>query len=311
MYTLRKGTMSKHPMLLGAALGAASTLGGALGAAWYVNSQVNPLPPQNFDYHYTFTPWELDVPYEALTLHTQDHVALPGWWLPRPNTTRVVIGCHGHIGRKDDLLGIGSMLWRAGYNVLLFDMRGRGEAAPRPRMLASPREVHDVLTATAYVRERLPGAHIGVIGFSMGAAVALLAAEQDPSLAAVVADSPFTSAADVVGYQIHCTAPAVAGPVLALSEALIAQLHGYYLSRVRPIDAVTHLSPRPLLLIHCTEDKMIPIEHAHRIFDRAGKPKELWIYQGVDHCGAYFDDRITYVERVRDFFDRHLGSSSE
>jgi fermentation-respiration switch protein FrsA (DUF1100 family) len=168
-----------------------------------------------------------------------------------------------------------------------------------------------VLTATAYVRERLPGAHIGVIGFSMGAAVALLAAEQDPSLAAVVADSPFTSAADVVGYQIHCTAPAVAGPVLALSEALIAQLHGYYLSRVRPIDAVTHLSPRPLLLIHCTEDKMIPIEHAHRIFDRAGKPKELWIYQGVDHCGAYFDDRITYVERVRDFFDRHLGSSSE
>ncbi len=283
-------------------------LGGSLGlVAWYASSQINPIRRRNCFDSYTFTPWELGVPYEPVVLRTPDNINLRGWWMPRPGVQSVIIGCHGHVGAKDDLLGIGTGLWRDGHNVLLFDFRGRGESDPWPNTLAH-QEVADLLTVIAYVQERIPAAHIGIVGFSMGASVALLAAAREPAIAAIVADSPFTSAADVVASRMQRIAPLVAGPLLMLTEALIAQRHGYYLSQIRPIDAVALLAPRPLLLIHATDDSITPVSHAYQLFAAAHEPKELWIHEGIEHCGAYFADRRAYVARVSSFFQQYLTS---
>jgi fermentation-respiration switch protein FrsA (DUF1100 family) len=219
----------------------------------------------------------------------------------------VVIGCHGHTGAKDDLLGIGTGLWRAGYNVLLFDMRGRGESPVAPNTLGGY-EVTDLLAAVLYARERVAGARIGLVGFSMGASLALIAAAREPSIAAVIADCPFTSAADVVADHVRRYMPWGSAPVLVATEALIAQRYGYRLSDVCPLAAAEHLAPCALLLIHSTEDTMVPISHAHKIFAAAGQPKELWIHEGSEHCGAYFADRATYVERAAAFFAAHLAA---
>jgi alpha-beta hydrolase superfamily lysophospholipase len=298
-------------LALGSLLGMAGTLGGMLGVAWYASSRLNPVPRRTYLDGYTFTPWELAVPYEELTLRTPDGLALRAWWLPRPETPAVVLGCHGHTGRKDDLLGIGSGLWRAGYNVLLFDLRGRGESDAAPNTLAG-REVADVLAAVAYARARMPEASVGIVGFSMGAAVALLAAAREPHIAAVVADSPFTSAFEILVEQMQQSgAGAAALPLAALTDRLTAYRYGYSPSRVRPIDAARQLSPRPLLLVHGSHDTLIPLAHAHRMFAAAHEPKELWIYEGVEHCGAYFADRCTYVERVSTFFNRYLRSTPQ
>jgi alpha-beta hydrolase superfamily lysophospholipase len=281
---------------------------GVLGTALYASSQINPVPRRTFESDYVFTPWEFRVPFEDITLRAPDGLNLRGWWLHCEGAQSVVIGCHGHLGQKDTLLGIGTSLWRAGHHVLLFDFRGRGNSDPWPNTLIS-REVDDLLTFVQYTRERMPGAPIGLVGFSMGASVSLLGAAQEPAITAVVADSPFTSAAEVVHDNIRATLPIGAGAVMMLTEALIARQHGYSLSQTRPIEAVAQLAPRPLLLIHATGDSMIPVAHAHRIFAAAQEPKELWIYEGVEHCGAYFDNRSLYVERVGAFFHRHLGMS--
>jgi fermentation-respiration switch protein FrsA (DUF1100 family) len=298
--------MKHHTAALSAASAALGSLGGMLGIAWYVSSKANPLPRRRYIDYYTFTPWEMDVPFEDITLHTPDGLTLHGWWLPRPAARSVVIGCHGHEGRKDDLLGIGTGLWRAGHNVLLFDMRGRGENVPWPNTLAA-REVDDLLTAVAYTRERLPTAKIGVIGFSMGAAVALLAAARNSDIAAVLADSPFTGADDVIAFQMRQKV-LFAEELLPLVDAMVARRYGYRLSQVRPLDVVARLAPRPLLLVHASHDTMIPVAHAYRIFTVAQHPKELWIAEGIEHCGAYFDDRQQYVERAAAFFGQYLTS---
>jgi fermentation-respiration switch protein FrsA (DUF1100 family) len=285
--------------------GAAAAVGGLFGVAWYICEQVNPTRERTYLDTYFFTPWELDVPYEVIRLHTSDGMQLCGWWMPRPDTKAVVIGCHGHTGAKDDLLGIGGGLWRAGYNVLLFDMRGRGESPPWPNTLGGY-EVNDLLAAVVYARERVAGARIGLVGFSMGAALALLAAAREPSIAAVIADCPFTSAADVMADHVRRYMPLGSAPVLAAAEALIAQRYGYWLRDVCPLAAAERLAPCALLLIHSTEDTMVPISHGHKIFAAAGQPKELWIHEGSEHCGAYFADRAVYVERAAAFFAKHL-----
>lgn len=281
--------------------------GGMIGAAWYVTRRVNPVPQRTYLDAYTFTPWEFAIPYEVVALQTNDGLRLGGWWLPQPDAQSVVVGCHGHIGAKDELLGIGTSLWRAGHNVLLFDFRGRGDSDAWPNTLIS-REVEDLLTAVAFVLERVPNAKVGVIGYSMGAAVTLLAAAREPAISAVVADSPFASATDVVASGVRQALRIPAAPLVTLADILGQQWHGYRLSQVRPIDAAHQLAPRPLLLIHCVGDTLIPIEHAQRIFAAAHEPKELWTVDDGDHCGAYFADRVGYVARVAAFFNQYLRS---
>ncbi len=285
-------------------------IGGVAGVAWYASNKINPPRLRTYFDEYTFTPWELGIPYEEITLISTDGLKLRAWWLPRPSTNRVIVGAHGHTGGKHDLLGIGSGLWRAGYNVFLFDFRGRGNSDIAPSNLAH-REVDDMRTAVNYIFERVPNAKLGAIGFSMGAAVTLLVGATDPRIEVIVADSPFATATDVIsnGMQslLHISPPAL----LTATDLVIAARYGYRISKIRPIDAVSHVAPRPLLIIHGTSDSLIPVNHAHDIFKAAHEPKELWLAQGAEHCGAYFIDRELYVNRVRSFFDQYLGSIAD
>lgn len=298
------GISNPLSVLLSTAVGAVGAIGGAVGFAWYASNKINPVPRRIFKDGYTFTPWELGVPYEDVTLQTPDDLNLSAWWLPCTDASSLIIGCHSHVGAKHNLLGIGTGLWRNGYNVLLFDFRGRGDSDPWPNTLADC-EVQDLMTVVQYARSRMPEARIGVIGYSMGAAVAILAAVQEPAIKAIIADSSFTSATDVVAYTMQQMVPFPAEPLMALTDAVIAQRHGYHLKDIRPIDAVGQLSPRPLLIIHSTDDTVTPLDHAYQLFEAANHPKELWVSDG-NHCGAYFADRCGYVQRVNAFFDQYL-----
>src|SRR5689334_1692357 len=115
-----------------AQLAGATTLGAAgvlLGAAAYATARINQRTPDTFLSEYTFSPFEMGVDgYEDVTFRTADGLNLIGWWLPRPGSRRVIIGLAGHRSPKADLLGIGSGLWRAGNNVLIFDWRSRGQS---------------------------------------------------------------------------------------------------------------------------------------------------------------------------------------
>ena len=292
------------PLIISAALGA---LGGALGAAWYVSTRVSPEPRRSFRDDYTFTPWELGVPFEALSFASADGLRLSGWWLPQEVSRGIVIGCHGHGGRKDDMLGIGTNLWRAGYSVLLFDFRGRGESDPWPQTLIS-REVDDLRAAIACAREREPRARLGVIGFSMGAAVALLATAEESGIAAVVADSSFTSGRAVVTHGVRSVLRVSPTILVLAADEVLHRRHGYRFSHARPIDVVGRIAPRPVFVIHGASDTTVPVEHAHQLYAAAGEPRELWVVPGVEHCGAYFRDRPEYCRRVLAFFDQYLGS---
>ena len=291
------------PLLASVALG---VTGGMFGAAWYVTTRVSPQHRRSYQDTYTFTPWELGVPFEEISLRSADGLALTGWWLPRSESSGVVIGSHGHSGSKDDLLGIGTSLWRAGFNVLLFDYRGRGDSDPWPHTLIS-REVDDLLAAVAYARARVDTAKIGVVGFSMGAAVAIMAAAREPEIAALVADSSFTAVADVVAYGVRRALGIPPAPLVRAADAVLARRHGYRFTHARPIDAVGAISPRPIMIAHGADDSTVPVDHARQLFAAAGQPKQLWVAECAEHCGGYFVDREGYCARVNAFFAQHLA----
>lgn len=300
----------------------ATTGGWALGAvamtaaavAGFTAHTVN--APRRPNLPYTFTPFELGVPAESVHFTAVDGVELAGWWLNAPeppaaersqHTERVVICVHGHRGNKADMLGIGSGLWRAGNTVVMFDFRGCGDSGDGPQSLAHT-EQRDLEAAVDLVRRRSPRASIAVVGFSMGASTAILTAARDPRIEALVLDSPFATMADVIATAYRKFRLPTA-PLLPLANLATRLRYGYTFAQVRPIDVIAELAPRPILLLHGAVDSIIPVSHAHDLFDTAREPKRLEVFDGADHCGGYFADRPGYIDLVARFLDESLPSA--
>lgn len=282
-------------------------LGGAFGVAAYTARTLNASTRRAAPDTFTFSPFELDVPHELVSFASGDGVTLRGWWFPRPESDQVVIGLAGHRRAKHELLGIGSGLWRAGKNVLLFDFRGCGESDWAPQSVGH-NELLDAHAAVRFAVGRQPGAKIGLVGYSMGGAVALLVGATDPAVRAVVADSAYASLRQVIAHA-YARRGIPGRPLLNLADAINRRAYGYSFTDLRPVDAIPLLAPRPVLLIHGTADKVTPMTHANELYEAAREPKELWLATGAAHCGAYFLDRARYVDRVGAFFDRMTAAS--
>lgn len=248
-----------------------------------------------------FTPWDLNLPYEDVEFRTPDGLTLRGWWLAQPGATRTVITLTGHRGTRSDTLGIGAALWRRRMNVLLFDYRGRGNSDPHINTLGHS-ETIDALAAVEFAKAREPDSAVGLVGYSMGAAIAIMAAARDSRVAAIVADSPFASQRGVIRryFRRHSRLPAF--PLLPLLEVFLP----YKVQEVEPIREVEKISPRAVMFIHGEHDAITDPLDSQALYEAAKHPKEMWALPSVGHCGAYFVDRDGYVDRVAAFLERHL-----
>ena len=310
--------VSRTPFLIAASAGAVA------GALWLAAERVvdaitAPTPPAR-ERGRGFTPFETGVRYEDVRIPAEDGTPMRGWLFLNEPSAPAILACGGYRGRRADLLGISSALWRAGFNVLLFDYRGHGERlpddTPSPVTLGY-RELSDARAALDLLRSRFPRSALGLIGFSMGAAVALMVGALEPSVRAVIADSPFTSQRDIVRYRLRRASRRLASPltqpfgdaVVALADCRLQRRLGFRFADVQPLRDVSRLT-QPLLLIHGEADREVPVEHSHRVAQAAiaaGVPLETWFVPGATHCEAYFLDRPTYCDRAVAFFRRHLA----
>ena len=294
--------MIRRAYLISGAVGAvtASIIGGGIEvAARAISGPRRPVPT------YRFTPFEVGVPSEDVEFHAADGTRVAGWWLHRPDSSRVVILCHGHRGSKSDLLGIGPGLWRAGNSVLMFDFRGNGDSGDGPQSLAHY-EKQDLVAAVEMVRSRRPDASVAVVGFSMGAAVAMLTAADDPQIEALVLDSPFAQMHDVVTAAARrLRLPPF--PLVPLIDRHTRLRYGYRFHDVRPIDVADQLAPRPVLFLHGGADRTIPPAQSLQLHERVGASSRRIVFPDADHCGGYFQDRQAYIDLVAGFLEEALG----
>jgi dipeptidyl aminopeptidase/acylaminoacyl peptidase len=249
----------------------------------------------------------LDIPHEHLAVRTADGLRLLAWYLPGERPAVVVVS-GGNRGRIEDVLGIAAALQRAGLHVVVHGWRGTPGCDPAPHTFG----VHErgdlsaVLDATEL---RTGGLPIGVLGFSLGGAVAIDAAGGDQRIRAVCADSAFDDPQTVLGEGVrrvlHIPGPLLTAPV----AALLARRTGARLADFRPLRSVGRIAPRPLLLIHGEDDVSVAAEHSRRLHRAAGAQANLWVLPGVGHANAYVASREEYVRRVAGFFEAALLGS--
>lgn len=294
------------PLLLSSAVGSMGVFGVLFTLALsLVEYLIHPRRQTLFDL-YTLTPYELGLPGEAVTFPPREGgYQVSGWYIPHPGASTTILLSPGYRGKAQDVLSFALPLWKAGHNVLAFEYYGHGAPVGVPVTLGY-RELHDFLGAVTYARARAPQARLGVLGSSMGAAVALLAGVQTTDIEAFVVDSPFATHRGVLAYNFRRLVHLPFALVAPLVDLLLGLRAGYHLHQVEPLRAIGRLAPRPVLLIQGGKDSVVDPRDASLLYQAAGEPKELWIVPEADHCCAYYVDRPAYLSRVLTFFDRHL-----
>lgn len=246
------------------------------------------------------SPRDFGIATEDVSFPGRDGIRLAGWWVPAREARGTVILCHGYPANRRDIHPFVPFLHRGGYNVLAFDFRRLGESGGDLCTIGA-REPEDLHGAVAYAKFRAD-APIGVLGISMGAAVCLMTAADNPDIRAVVADSPYVSL-DVQAARRFGSNRVVGAFVNRLGRRIVGQP----LADTSPLRAIPRLAPRPVLLIHGTADRLIPPSDSEAIFAAARGPVELWKADGSRHVQARADHTEEYERRVLAFFGHALS----
>jgi fermentation-respiration switch protein FrsA (DUF1100 family) len=227
----------------------------------------------------TMTPADARMDYEDVSIETADGVTLHGWFIAG-RSRRVLIFFHGNAGNISHRLDSIRQFQNLGLSVLIIDYRGYGQSTGRTTESGIYRDADAIwryLTETRGVRPN----NVVIFGRSLGASVAArLAAQQNPL--ALIVESSFTSVPDI-------------------AQELYPWLPARWLSRLshatRDYIREVHC---PVLVIHSSDDEIIPYHHGQAIFAAAPEPRTLLTLRG-SHNDAFLWDESSYIEGLWTF----------
>ncbi|NTW01731.1 MAG: alpha/beta fold hydrolase [Oscillochloris sp.] len=249
----------------------------------------------------------LDIMPIAMT--TADHVTLACWYLPSQNRAAIIL-LHGEGGNRQMMLAHLQMLAQHGYGVLSCDRRAHGASGGDLRSWGWL-DVADVEPMLDYVQHQpeVDPARVGVLGFSMGAQIALRSAYQYPAIRAVVADGSIpATTADLfppVGVSEWPQAS-----IDWLDNWFVDHLLAHRLSMAVPtsvVQAVAERPGQPLLIISTGQSGHGRELRQGAWFAAAARaPKDLWELPDVGHGEGLSKHPAAYTQRVIRFFDTAL-----
>jgi pimeloyl-ACP methyl ester carboxylesterase len=294
-------TGGKYRGIKAAGIGAGALLLIYTGLSIYGATAAMPLErlPLNPD----VTPASLGLDYENVAFRSrEDNVLLKGWYLPARGETAIIIVHGGEQNRVDDnvdTLELARDMVGKGYDILLFDLRGRGESEGKGLALSNIEK--DIGGAADYLKSRgYPMGRIGIMGFCSGAASASIFASQN-SPGALILVGCFARVRRMVGreaedYGIPGVFVNIFAPgVLLASEAI------YRFQPVDPVDVIADIDC-PIFFIHEENDEYISRGEMEGLYRKTNQPgSQFWEVKDTLHSQAYKTNPAEFIEKVNGF----------
>jgi len=219
---------------------------------------------------------------------------------------KVVILAHGFFNAKDAYLfkEIAQAL-ALHYDVIAFDFRGHGKSSGL--FTWTSKECADLQVVVAYAKKS-GYESIGLMGFSLGAAISLIETAQNPDIKTLIAVSaPY----DFWKIEYHFWKRGMLDDLM-LNMGYKARGKGVrpghpWEAKIAPIDIVDRISPRAVLFIHGAEDWLINPRHSQELFSKAKEPKKIVILEKLGHAETMFDqEQEQFMKPCLDWFNEHL-----
>lgn len=262
---------------------------------------------------------------------------------PRGKRQPAFLVLQGFGSNKDSATVTGSakILEQFGYAVLRFDMRGCGESEGERGRVICLEQVEDARCALSYLAARadIDPDRIGVMGHSFGAAVAVYAAGVDSRFAACISsggwgdgekkfrrqhaspeawkkftgmmeegrrrrertgESIMVPRYDIVPIPPGLRANLAPGSIMEFPFEVVESMYAF-----RANEVVGRIAPRPLLLLHSSNDSVTPTEQSLDLFRHAGQPTDLHLVADVDHFMFAEGNRLV-IDLVRHWLEKHF-----
>ena len=228
-----------------------------------------------------------------------------------------------------------------GYVTLRFDMRGCGQSEGVRGRVICLEQVEDTRNALAFLasRSEVDPQRIAVSGQSFGAAVAIYAAGVDERVAACVSSggwgdgakkfrkqhaspeawqrftemmergrrerertgkSIMVSRYDIVPIPPGLRGNLARGSIMEFPFEVVETMYAFTAN-----DVVGRIAPRPLLLLHSSNDSVTPTEQSLDLFARAGQPTDLHLIADVDHF-MFAEGNTLVIDLLRNWLNKHF-----
>lgn len=239
-----------------------------------------------FQRSYLFAPSPVEIsPQDAglpqaqvIRLKTRDGETLIAWWLPPKDNQNVSLFLHGNGDRLDKRVQRFKDMSKDGSGVFALSYRGYGGST------GSPSEhgfLEDARAAYAWLNQQLPSERIIIHGYSIGTGVATrLSAEKHSK--ALVLESPFLSALAVAQSRYA---------IFPVSLVMWDQFRS---------DLYMPLVHTPVLILHGSADRTIPVKQAYKLYQLAPEPKKIIVFEGGSHTNL---GSIGALEAIKEFTD--------
>lgn len=213
---------------------------------------------------------------------------MDAWWIPAAHgDTPTLLYLHGNDRNIASNLSHVQRLHDLGYNVLLVDYRGFGKSSGGQP--SESKVFEDAETTWRYLLEQghIDPHRLFIYGHSLGGAIAIDLAAHHPDAAGLIVESTFTSMLEMgqlnYGY---------------LPVSLLLNQRFESLGKMGKLKI-------PLLIIHGTWDKLVPVEMAQRLYAAAPAPKFLTLIEGGGHNNSGSVGWVEYRDALSAFIERY------
>ena len=232
------------------------------GALFYYQRDFLFLPSSDDPFTHNFQPLS---PFDYTTT---DDLKLRGMWHPPKAGKPTIILFHGNGGNLSNRLFKAKLFLSHGYGIALVGYHGYDG---NPGFPSEQNFYDDGRAAIKAIQEKnIPDDEIILYGESIGTGVATQMATEMPNIKALILEASYTSVADV-----------------AEKVFWFMPTHLLIRDKFKSIDKINSLQ-MPVLLIHGTDDKVIPYIFGQTLFKAVASSKKQFIsLQGAGHNDLY------------------------
>jgi len=270
------------------------------------------------------TPKDYGLEYEEIAFLSKENFKLKGWWI-EGNTDKVIIVAHGYASNRAgwvgidkekkehylDWLGPAQALVKAGYSMLYFDMRASGESEGKLITLAKE-EATDLVAAVKWQLKNKGKKKIGLLGYSLGANVALRASrtlvkmEKDKTIKqlAIIAIGPYIYTTMIrKSLQYWTSMPII---FVRLVKFYATMILGFNPSKeINPSNYINELENTPILFIQSENDEIGDVEDVKTIYNKYKGEKEIIIIPNATRF-VHYNYPADNTNVLIDFYNKHL-----